>query len=88
MVSVVCVPLIDVTANYYFWGQTWGPAMFVAGGTAPGRTSSYRDVVFATDGSVLDASDVATGLNQRAGYILSQTTSSDGDQLVQLQLAP
>lgn len=22
----VGVPLINVTANYYFWGQTWGPA--------------------------------------------------------------
>jgi hypothetical protein len=87
MRSVVCKPLIQVTSGYYFWGQTWGPAFFQAGGTAPGRTANYRTTVFQTDGSVLDASDGAVG-HQRAGYILSQTTSSDGDQLVMLRLAP
>lgn len=86
MRSVVCVPLINITIAYYFWGQTWGPHMFVAGGTAPGRTGNYRTTVFSSDGSILDASAGAVG-NQRAGYILSQTTSSDGDQLVMLQLA-
>lgn len=87
MVSVVCKPLINITSGYYFWGQTWGPAFFQAGGTAPGKTASYRTAVFATDGAVLDAASGAVG-NQRAGDILSQTTSSDGDQLVMLRLAP
>ncbi len=87
MKSVVCKPLLVVTNGYYFWGQTWGPAFFQAGGTAPGRTANYRRVVFSSAGAVLDASAGAVG-NQTAGYILSQTTSSDGDQMVMLQLAP
>lgn len=87
MRSAVCKPLIEITNAYYFWGQTWGPAFFQAGGTAPGRTANYRRVVFSSAGAVLDASAGAVGY-QTAGYILSQTTSSDGDQMVMLQLAP
>lgn len=87
MRTVVCKPLINITSTYYFWGQTWGPAFFQAGGTAPGKTANYRTTVFASDGSVLDASAGAVG-SQRAGDILSQTTASDGDQLVMMRLAP
>lgn len=84
--SVVCKPLIPVQEGYYFWGQTWGPAFFQAGGIAPGKTALYRTVVFASDGAVLDG--VSLNGSQHAGYILSKTTTSDGDQLIMLQLAP
>lgn len=30
---IVGVPLIDVTASYYFWAQTWGPAPVLTQGT-------------------------------------------------------
>ena len=84
--SVVCKPLIPIQEGYYFWGQTWGPAFFQAGATAPGKTALYRNVVFGSGGAVLDG----TGLNssQHAGYVLSKTTTSDGDQMIMLQLAP
>ena len=92
--SVVCKPLVEVAKDSHFWGQTWGPAFFQAGSgpdgqTSPGKTSGYREVVFQTDGSVVDArkGDGTAYNKQRAGYILSQTTTSDGDQLVMLQLA-
>lgn len=89
MRSVVCTALIPITSGYYFWGQTWGPKFFQAGGTAPGRTGNYRSTWFASDGSILDRSGGAEQWgSQPAGYILSQTTSSDGDQLVMLQLSP
>lgn len=93
--TVVCKPVINVTSGYYFWGQTWGPAFFQAGAggdgqTTPGKTSEYRNVVFNADGSVIDAYLAAGTANnkQHAGYIISETTTSDGDQLVMLRLSP
>lgn len=89
MRSVVCSILTFADDGEYFWGQTWGPKFFQAGGTTPGKTANYRECFFQADGSVVDRSigTEAWG-QQRAGYILSQTTSSDGDQLVMLQLTP
>lgn len=86
--SVVCIPLIEVASGSYFWGQTWGPVFMTAGGTAPGKTVGYRQVWFHhIDGSAYDVGDRTAG-QQVAGYILARTTSSDGDQLVMLQLSP
>lgn len=43
------VPMMAVTANYYFWIQTWGPASVLVGNTV-----AYADrvAVHTTDGSV------------------------------------
>ena len=87
--SVVCVPLIQVAASSFFWGQTWGPCFLTAFSTAPGKTIKYREVYFQhTDMSVINGGGATDNGLQRAGYLLAQTTSSDGDQFIMLQLSP
>jgi hypothetical protein len=77
IMTIVCVPPIAVTAEYYFWGQTWGPC-----GGCPvafmGDSEYERDLVFQdTDGAVGTAtSRIADGKGyQKAGWILGRHTS-------------
>lgn len=82
--SVICVPLITVPAEKYFWGQTWGP-IFMSSGSAPGRGDHERDLYFnptktLTPGQagVLPATDIAwhtsgNPIPQRAGFIITNT---------------
>jgi hypothetical protein len=87
--AMVCVPLIPVTASYYFWGQTWGPCFGTAQSAIPGAASADREVYFGTDGALMAGVDVdaLTVMRQRAGFILSNTTSG-GDQFYMLQITP
>lgn len=87
--SVVCVPLIVVQANYYFWGLTWGPMWSTAMGDTPGFEGRQRDVYFWQGGVIALAKevDLVNFSHQRAGYILPNTEHT-GDMCFMLQLAP
>jgi hypothetical protein len=70
--SVICVPEIQVTSGYFFWGQTKGPAWVTP--TAGFNTASTRECEFHTDGCIKAAAGVAL---QRAGYILPENSDAD-----------
>jgi hypothetical protein len=85
--SMVCVPLIPVTTDYYFWGQTWGPCFGTAMSALPGAAANDRDIFFNADGALINGSSLTTNGAQRAGTLLTMT-SGGGDQFYMLQLAP
>ncbi len=87
--SFVCIPLIDVTINYYFWGLTWGPAIATAHtGSGQGSGVRERNVYFQDDGSIDIPSRVSGNTDaQPAGFLLPDTTNGD-DIFFMLQLAP
>lgn len=87
--SNVVVPLIPVTSDYYFWGQTWGPCFGTAFNVVPGVNDNQREVYFNIDGALMAGDDLSldTTVRQRAGFILTNTTPG-GDQFYMLQLAP
>jgi hypothetical protein len=85
--SMVCVPLIPVTSGYYFWGQTYGPCFGTAMSAVPGAAATDRDVYFNSDGALINGASLTTNGAQRAGYIITGTSSGAGDQFYMLQLA-
>jgi len=96
--SNIVVPLISVTSGNYFWGQTWGPCFGTVVSTKPGAADGDREVYYNIDGALVTGADVAaTGLAQRAGFLITNTspwTNADGnpeaggDQFYMLQLSP
>lgn len=96
--SVVCQPLISVTIDYYFWGQTWGPCFGTQTATKPGLASGDREVFYGSDGALITGGDVCnTGLAQKAGFLITNTqpwqaagggAEGGGDQFYMLQLSP
>ena len=91
--SVVVIPIVPVTINYFFWGQTWGPVVGVAhadGGI--GTNANERKVMFAADGSIGVTADVEGVDNQNAGFMLPITRTEAGvagdDIFFMLQLSP
>lgn len=69
--ATVCMPIIVVTASWYFWGQTWGPCGGTPSEAVPGTGSYERTLVFNYDGSIKLISAPAAGLyHQIAGYLL------------------
>ncbi len=99
--SVIAQPLIAVTIDYYFWGQTWGPCFGQLNGSAMGRTSNDRSVYYTSDGSlqagVTQVETAGSAHKQRAGFIITNTEAwtnaggsgeSGGDQFYMLQLSP
>lgn len=92
--SAICVPLINVTSGFYFWGQTWGPVVATAAeGGGLGTNVDERAVYFDDDGSIGIQSECAgTTLAQYAGFMLPTTTDLAGtpgdDIFFMLQLAP
>ena len=87
--STVCVPLIDVTINNFFWGQTWGPCLGIAAaGGGIGAAANERGVYFQEDGTIgLFTDGSITSINQYAGFMLQNTTPGDSI-FYMLQLAP
>lgn len=90
---VVCVPLIAVPADRYFWGQTWGPITMGCGSLANlvGRTYNKRKVFFDGYGSMVYHGTMNAVDNQwqEAGDLLFDGFELlYGDQLVMLKLAP
>jgi hypothetical protein len=99
--SVICQPLLSVTVNYFFWGQTWGPCFGQLNGSAIGRTSNDRSVYYTSDGSlqagVTQVETAGSAHKQRAGFVITNTEAwtnagdgaeSGGDQFYMLQLSP
>lgn len=99
--SIICQPLIDVTINYYFWGQTWGPCFGQRFSTALGNTSGDRMCYFKSDGALASSVDCTftTGSphEQLAGYLITNTEAwtnaggsaeGGGDQFYMLMLSP
>ena len=96
--SVIAVPLIAVTVDYYFWGQTWGPCFGTQTSTKPGLAALDREVFFGADGALVTGGDLAsTGLGQKAGFLITNTepwtnagdgSEGGGDQFYMLQLSP
>lgn len=86
LMPVSNVPPIPVTNGYFYWGQTWGQCFGVPS-PAFGSAAGERDLVFASDGALrLRLADVA-GSQQRAGFLLPETTLGN-DQGYMLQLDP
>lgn len=64
----VGIPVVAVTATYYYWAQTGGPAICLAVGTAPvgcnlvlGGTAGALDTGAATDGDTMPIVGIAFG---------------------------
>lgn len=91
--SVVAVPLMPVTINNFFWGQTWGKCICAAAvGGGIGAVVNEASVYFQDDGSIGCATDLApAGGFQHAGYIIPTTSrlAANADSLYfMLQLDP
>lgn len=85
--ATVCVSPIPVTANWHFWGQTWGPCYCTPSGVAPGTGAYERMLQFNYDGSVsLHGAFGAGSYAQFAGYLLEVTQS--GDCFFELMIRP
>ncbi len=91
--SVVAVPLMPVTINNFFWGQTWGKCICAAAvGGGIGAIVNEASVYFQDDGSIGCGTDLlpASGF-QYAGYIIPTTSrlAANADSLYfMLQLDP
>ncbi len=99
--SVICQPLFNITATYYFWGQTWGPCFGQRFSTHIGRTAGDRTVYYNSDGALMSSIDVSftagSAHYQQAGFIITDTrpwtnsgnsSEGGGDQFYMLQLSP
>jgi hypothetical protein len=76
--AFMCVPAVNASSGYNFWGQTRGPAWVCPGGGdgTPGDTANDRTAYFVGDGSVNFgyALTVESGY-QRAGYCIDRTAN-------------
>lgn len=99
--SIICQPLRNITAERYFWGQTWGPCFGQQHSTKLGLASGDRMCYFKSDGSLCSSKDVTytTGSphEQLAGYLITCTRAwinmgnvaeAGGDQFYCLMLSP
>lgn len=89
--AFMCVPAVNASSGYFFWGQTWGPCFLVPGGgdATPGNTANDRTAFFVGDGSVNfgTALTVETGY-QKAGFCIDNTAGPvSALPLVMLQLS-
>ncbi len=76
----VCIPLIDVTINNFFWGQTWGPCLGIAhAGGGLGAVAGEVGVWFSDDGTIATQAECAsTVLSQYAGFMFQDRRSAAG----------
>ena len=89
--SWVAVPLLHVTAEYYFWGQTWGPCCIQYGeGTTdrPGETASVRAFGFDYYGAAICSSTALNAPSQQIGGFVIPNTWGTWSMLMMLQLSP
>lgn len=99
--SIICQPLIDVQATYYFWGQTWGPCFGYRHGAHVGRADLDRTLFYHTNAAIMSGRSVnfSSGqpLPQIAGSLITCTRAwtnmgnseeLGGDQFYMLQLSP
>lgn len=89
--SWVAVPLIHVTPEYYFWGQTWGPCCVQFGeGTPnrPGESPSVRAFAFDYYGAAICGATAFNAPSQQVGGFVIPNTWTTWSILVMLQLSP
>ena len=80
------MPIMPVTASYYFWGQTWGPCYGIPSEAFP-RGQYEMDLVFSGDGSIKLRPDwSANNINQHAGYRLAYYVDDPTGALILFQL--
>lgn len=85
--SWVAVPLLYITPEYYFWGQTWGPCCLQFGeGTPhlPGETEDERFFGFNVYGGVA-TSNIPERMH--AGFVIPNTFGTSS-MLFMLQISP
>lgn len=83
--AVVCVAWDGVTAERYFWGQTWGPVWITGHGGSLGNTANERQVVF--HAGLMRLANSGHEYKQNCGFILSDNHYTD-DCLIMLQISP
>jgi len=99
--SIICQPLRNITAERYFWGQTWGPCFGQQHATKLGLADGDRMCYYKSDGSLCSSKDVTytSGAvhEQCAGFLITCTRAwtnmgnvaeAGGDQFYMLQLSP
>ncbi len=88
--SWVAVPLLHITASYYFWGQTWGPCCIQYGEATtdrPGETASVRAFAFDYYGAAICSSTALNAPSQQIGGFVIPNTYGTWSMLVMLQLS-
>jgi hypothetical protein len=90
--SAVGITPIPVPINNFFWLQTFGPCFIASQLGNPGAVINFRDVYYGAAGTIIDKlAAEGAGANigpQRIGYISGASTNGDGNNDVNLQLAP
>lgn len=83
------VPEIPVQNGFYFWLQTAGPCFITPdgwGANCPGYTANSREAVSGLAFGNMNSALVLGAGYQRIGTVLSVTTSTDADALINLDL--
>lgn len=83
------VPPIPVQNGYYFWLQTAGPVFITPdgwGANCPGYTANSREAVAGIAYGNMNSALVLGAGYQRIGTVLSVTTGTDADALINLNL--
>jgi len=80
----------NVTVNYYFWCQTWGPIRISAQNYNLGESAGERNLWFGPDGSIRSSAiQGATNCRQHAGFLIPRTSASYGlSGWMMLQICP
>jgi len=93
--TVVGIPLIPITADNYFWGQTWGPMNLINGtwGNLAGTYVNKREVCFDWDGAVQHRSPEGApdAYMQHAGHVLwdgRNNPNVEGDAMIMIEIHP
>lgn len=79
----------NVTVNYYFWCQTWGPIRISGQNYNLGEVAGERNLWFGPDGSIRSSAiQGASNCRQHAGFLLPRTSASIGNTFMMLQISP
>jgi hypothetical protein len=90
--TAVCLPLIPVTVNRFYWGITYGQVFLSCQGTNwPGKLVDCKDVFVWQDGTIAALNDWGAGTYdgastspQRVGYGLPSGDYGSGNIMLQL----
>ena len=87
--TAVCLALIPVTVNYFYWGITWGPVFLSCQANFwPGKLASDKDAYVWQDGTAATLGKWAPAAGvpspQRIGYGLPSGDYGSGNIMLQL----
>lgn len=78
----------NVTNDYYFWCQTWGPIRISGQNYDLGEVAGERNLWFGPDGSIRSSAiQGASNCRQHAGFLLPRTSASRGITFMMLQIS-